>query len=72
VGQRGLHSVHEGAQIREVHRTEYRNLPDARARIGRFLESIDNDRRMHLSLSYRSPNEFERSLAPGLPDKEAA
>ena len=28
----------------EVHRTEYRNLADARARIGRFLESIYNDR----------------------------
>jgi putative transposase len=56
----------------EVNRTEYRNLADARARVGRFLESIYNDRRMHSSLSYRSPNEFESSLTPGLPEKEAA
>ncbi len=56
----------------EVHRTEYRNLADARARIGRFLESIYNDRRMHSSLAYRSPNEFERSLAPEVEGKEAA
>ena len=48
----------------EVHRTEYRNLADARARIGQFLESIYNDRRLHSSLAYRSPNEFERSLTP--------
>jgi putative transposase len=56
----------------EVHRTEYRNLADARARIGHFLESIYNDRRMHSSLAYRSPNEFESSLTPALPEKEAA
>jgi putative transposase len=56
----------------EVNRTEYRNLADARTRIGRFLESIYNDRRMHSSLSYQSPSEFERGLAPELPKKEAA
>jgi len=56
----------------EVNRTEYRNLADARTRIGRFLESIYNDRRMHSSLSYQSPSEFERGLAPELPRKEAA
>jgi len=56
----------------EVHRTEYRNLADARARIGEFLESIYNDRRLHSSLDYRSPAEFERSLAPVKPKKAAA
>jgi putative transposase len=56
----------------EVHRTEYRNLADTRVRIGRFLESIYNDRRMHSSLAYQSPNEFERSLAAQLGRKEAA
>ena len=56
----------------EVHRTEYRNLADARARIGRFLESIYNDRRMHSSLSYLSPSEFERSLATSGEEKPAA
>jgi transposase InsO family protein len=56
----------------EVHRTEYRNLADARARIGQFLESIYNDRRLHSSLAYRSPAEFEKSLAPGPQEKAAA
>lgn len=56
----------------EVHRTEYRNLADVRARIGQFLESIYNDRRLHSSLAYRSPTEFERSLVSGQPEKAAA
>lgn len=56
----------------EVNRTEYRNLADARTRIGRFLESIYNDRRMHSSLDYRSPNEFESNLTTRLAEKEAA
>lgn len=56
----------------EVHRTEYRNLADARSRIGQFLESIYNDRRLHSSLGYQSPAEFERSLKPVKPKKAAA
>ena len=56
----------------EVHRTEYRNLADARARIGKFLESIYNDRRLHSSLAYRSPSEFEESLALEQQQKAAA
>jgi transposase InsO family protein len=56
----------------EVHRTEYRNLADARARIGEFLESIYNHRRLHSSLDYQSPAEFERSLTARQQEKEAA
>lgn len=44
----------------EVHRTEYRNLADARARIGKFLECVYNEKRLHSSLQYLAPNEFER------------
>ena len=46
----------------EVHRQEYRDLADARASIGRFLEKIYNGKRLHSALNYRSPVEFERSL----------
>jgi transposase InsO family protein len=56
----------------EVHRTEYRNLADAKTRIGQFLESLYNDRRLHSSLAYRSPNEFEESLVSGESEKAAA
>jgi putative transposase len=44
----------------EVYRTEYRNLADARARIGEFLEAVYNEKRLHSALQYLAPNEFER------------
>jgi transposase InsO family protein len=48
----------------EVYRTEYRNLIDARARIGEFLERVYNEKRLHSALGYRSPAQFESTLAP--------
>jgi putative transposase len=56
----------------EVHRTEYRNLADARARIGEFLEGVYNERRLHSALRYLAPNEFERRLPPPACSKEVA
>ena len=49
----------------EVYRTEYRNLVDARARIGEFLEKVYNEKRLHSALNYRSPAQFESTQAPG-------
>jgi putative transposase len=46
----------------EVHRQEYRDLADARASIGRFLEKTYNGKRLHSALGYCPPVEFERSL----------
>jgi putative transposase len=46
----------------EVYRSEYRNLEDARASIGEFLEKIYNQERLHSALGYRPPLEFEHSL----------
>lgn len=43
----------------QVHLAEYRDLADARDRIGGFLEEYYNQRRLHSSLDYRSPAEFE-------------
>jgi len=44
----------------EVHRTEYRDLADARTQIGKFLEKVYNEKRLHSALGYVSPNQFER------------
>jgi putative transposase len=46
----------------EVYRQEYRNLADAHASSGRFIENIYNGKRLHSALDYRPPVEFERLL----------
>ena len=46
----------------EVYRSDYRDERDARSGIGRFLEKVYNQRRLHSALSYLPPAEFERSL----------
>ena len=48
----------------EVYRQDYRDLAEARASIGRFLEQVYNEKRLHSALGYRPPVEFEQSLAP--------
>jgi transposase InsO family protein len=46
----------------EVYRTEYRDFRDAQQQIGRFIESVYNQKRLHSALGYLPPAEFEQSL----------
>ena len=46
----------------EVYRSEYRDLAEARASIGRFLEKVYNEKRLHSALGYCPPVEFEQNL----------
>lgn len=43
----------------EVYRNEYRDLNEALAGIGEFLEQVYNRKRLHSALGYRTPTEFE-------------
>ncbi len=43
----------------EVDATSYRDLADASARIGQFIEAVYNRQRLHSALRYLSPEEFE-------------
>ncbi len=47
----------------EVYRNDYRDLAEARASIGEFLEKVYNRKRLHSALGYLPPAEFEAQLA---------
>lgn len=47
----------------EVDGSTYRNLEELRDHLQTFLEAVYNERRIHSSLGYRSPVEFESALA---------
>lgn len=47
----------------EVDGTAYRDLGDARSRIGSFIEEVYNRQRLHSALDYLAPEEYEAKLA---------
>jgi transposase InsO family protein len=47
----------------EVDGRAYRDLADARAAIGQFIDEIYNDQRLHSALAYLSPSAFEAKLS---------
>jgi transposase InsO family protein len=46
----------------EVYLWEYRTLDDVQRRIPYFIEDVYNQKRLHASLDYMPPNEFEATL----------
>jgi putative transposase len=46
----------------EVHLWEYRTMEDVQRRIPYFIEDVYNQKRLHSSLGYRPPSEFESLL----------
>jgi transposase InsO family protein len=49
----------------EVYLQEYPTFAIAKASIGRFIEEVYNQKRLHSSLGYRPPCEFEQFVANG-------
>ncbi|MFN8498386.1 MAG: IS3 family transposase [Anaerolineae bacterium] len=47
----------------EVYLNDYRTARDAEANIGRFIEDVYNTKRLHSSLGYQPPAEFEMAHA---------
>ena len=58
----GCESWMKTLKCEEVYRQEYRDLAEARASIGRFIEKVYNQKRLHSALGYRPPVEFEQTL----------
>jgi putative transposase len=49
----------------EVDLSDYRTFEEAEANIGRFIEDVYNRKRLHSSLGYVPPAEFEAAYRPG-------
>ncbi len=58
----GCESWMKTLKYEEVYRQEYRDLAEARSSIGRFIEKVYNQQRLHSALGYRPPAEFEQML----------
>jgi transposase InsO family protein len=56
----------------EVNLSEYRNLEEAAASIGAFIEQIYNRERLHSALGYLPPAEFEEQLIPPVAGEKTA
>ena len=44
----------------EIDLSEYRDFADASGQLGRFLDDVYNRKRIHSSLGYLAPAEFEQ------------
>jgi putative transposase len=49
----------------EVDLSEYRDFADAYRQLGRFLDDVYDRKRIHSSLGYLTPTEFERQWLKG-------
>jgi putative transposase len=50
----------------EVYLQEYESIHEVKPSVGRFIESVYNEKRLHSSLGYRPPSEFEDLVLAGL------
>lgn len=49
-------------KVEEVYMNEYETFEDALKNIHRFIEDVYNEKRLHSSIGYKSPNKFEKEV----------
>lgn len=54
-----VESLFRTVTVEEAYLNEYVDLHDARGQLGRFLDAVYNRQRLHITLGYRPPQEFE-------------
>src|SRR5256714_14211766 len=50
----------------EVYLKQYQTFEEAESNIGQFIEDVYNTKRLHSSLGYVPPSEFEMAYAQGM------
>jgi putative transposase len=60
-----MESFFKTLKAEEVYLTEYETIEDVEKNIPQFIEAVYNRKRLHSSLGYKSPMEYERLAALG-------
>lgn len=60
-----MESFFKTLKAEEVYLTEYETIEDVEKNIPRFIEAVYNRKRLHSSLGYKSPMEYEKLAAQG-------
>jgi putative transposase len=60
-----MESFFKTLKAEEVYLTEYETYEDVLAGVPRFIETVYNRKRMHSSIGYLAPTEFERLYEDG-------
>ena len=58
-----IESFFRTLKVEEVYLNEYRTFAEAEANIDRFIDEIYNQKRLHSSLGYLPPVEFDAAYA---------
>lgn len=60
-----MESFFKTLKAEEVYLTEYETIEDVEKNVPRFIEEVYNRKRLHSSLGYKSPMEYEKLAAQG-------
>jgi putative transposase len=57
-----IESFNKTLKTEEVYLAQYDSVAEIFEDVPKFIEEVYNEKRVHSSIDYKSPNEFERNL----------